>query len=425
MENWDAKNDSTKRFAPLFTYNILNNGEDYGTNIEDYYPLLESQGAIRYDEFVVPNLNSRSRYYLTWCTDTDALTNALKYRVSNTVDDVFAPDTLNTPITSPNSSYLLRLKEPLNLGYVIVVKVSSGSRVFDPYHNNCYKNAYWDFRYASNGEDIVCTRVNKDSADALAYHAMTIVGYDDSIWYDYNGNGEQESFELGAFKLANSWGTRYANNGFIWVMYDALNKVSNYAPNNTIPNYYRAEAFIDYRYHYMDVEERDCSLMAKVSLDQTRRNEIQLRLGDNFNLEPSTYTRELYTFLNNRGGAKPIEGNTVTSATFPFDFSYLANKVVRSNYYVITKDTGTTGVTYVNHVVLQDKTGHIVVDDTTTSVVNYLDEDVRRYRIGLLGDVNNNGYADMADATIIQRLTLDMVNLSDDDLRVADVNKMV
>lgn len=35
---------------------------------------------------------------------------------------------------------------------------------------------------------------------------MTLVGYNDNIWVDINGNGIVDNGEKGAFKIANSWG---------------------------------------------------------------------------------------------------------------------------------------------------------------------------------------------------------------------------
>lgn len=55
---------------------------------------------------------------------------------------------------------------------------------------------------------------------------MTIVGYNDNIWTDINGNNSVDDGEMGALKIANSWGDGYANNGFIWLAYDALNDES-------------------------------------------------------------------------------------------------------------------------------------------------------------------------------------------------------
>ena len=57
-------------------------------------------------------------------------------------------------------------------------------------------------------------------------HAMTIVGYDDRIWADINGNGVVDSGELGALRIANQWGTSYEDHGYMWIAYDALTKQS-------------------------------------------------------------------------------------------------------------------------------------------------------------------------------------------------------
>ena len=47
-----------------------------------------------------------------------------------------------------------------------------------------------------------------------------------NIWIDINHNDKVDDGEMGAFKIANSWGTEYGTNGFAWVAYDALNKRS-------------------------------------------------------------------------------------------------------------------------------------------------------------------------------------------------------
>lgn len=424
LEDWNAKEDSTKRFSPKYTYNILNKGEDFGSNIEDYYPLLKAHGAVRYDEFPPPQ-NRRGRsinQYRAWCVDTNALTNALTYRVSEYHNEVFCNNSLDTPITEPTSSYLYNLKSILNSEHVIVVKVCSGESMIEPYHNNIRKNKFWSFRYASNG-DVACVSVNKYYDTIEGYHAMCIVGYDDSIWYDYNGNGLQENYELGAFKLANSWSTDYGNDGYIWLMYDALNRKSNYTPLNNESNN-RYEAILDYKYHYMDVEKYDCPLIAKVTINQTSRDEIQLHLGDNFDLTPNTYTRQLDTFLNESGGPYCIGGiNNITSATFPFDFNYLAEKRVRSNYYVIVSDTGNKGVTYVSRIVLCDKNGYIVVDDSDSFIVDSMQEYTKRYKLGSLGDANNDGEIDEIDVTYINRALIRLNQLSDYDLITSDINQ--
>ncbi|MBN2460544.1 MAG: hypothetical protein JXB60_02960 [Candidatus Cloacimonetes bacterium] len=67
-------------------------------------------------------------------------------------------------------------------------------------------------------------------------HAMTFVGYDDSIRYDYNGDGyftndedinadgnvDMKDWEIGGLIVANSWGTGWADQGKTYMMYKLL-----------------------------------------------------------------------------------------------------------------------------------------------------------------------------------------------------------
>lgn len=69
-----------------------------------------------------------------------------------------------------------------------------------------------------------------------ATHAMTIVGYNDSIRWDYNGDGQYTNhldinndgvvdlldYEVGAFKVANSYGAGWGNGGYFYMMYRLL-----------------------------------------------------------------------------------------------------------------------------------------------------------------------------------------------------------
>jgi C1A family cysteine protease len=53
----------------------------------------------------------------------------------------------------------------------------------------------------------------------LGGHAVTIVGFDDNMFYVSNGKTKK-----GAFKIANSWSTDWGSQGFFWVGYDLFRR---------------------------------------------------------------------------------------------------------------------------------------------------------------------------------------------------------
>lgn len=50
-------------------------------------------------------------------------------------------------------------------------------------------------------------------------HSVTIVGYDDRIEFDLNGDHKYDEDEKGAWIICNSWGTGWANKGFVYCPY--------------------------------------------------------------------------------------------------------------------------------------------------------------------------------------------------------------
>ena len=105
-------------------------------------------------------------------------------------------------------------------------------------------------------------------------HAMTIVGYDDRIEFDLDGNGiagEANKDEIGAWILVNSWGTWWGNSGFIYCPYAyggaSFNSDGTFAQNWWTPEIYKVRK--DYR----------PLRTIKLEMDYSRRSEIKLSAG--------------------------------------------------------------------------------------------------------------------------------------------------
>ncbi|MBR4968076.1 MAG: DUF5013 domain-containing protein [Bacteroidaceae bacterium] len=105
-------------------------------------------------------------------------------------------------------------------------------------------------------------------------HALTIVGYDDRIEFDLDGNGvagEASKDEVGAWIIVNSWDTWWGNNGFIYCPYAyggaSFNTNGTFAQNWWQPEIYKVRK--DYR----------PLRTIKLEMEYSRRSEIKLSAG--------------------------------------------------------------------------------------------------------------------------------------------------
>ena len=203
-------------YSPRWTFNFTNYGYNHGTNFTSVYNVLTLQGAATMAEAPYDANN----YDYSWINNESVMVNALKTRMTSS-SNVFL-NTNTHQITSKTDSDLDALKQKLNDGKVLSVGVISNGGLGN-----------WSTETTTSGETAVYrASYNAGENAENGGHALVIVGYNDNIECDFNGNGTIEESEKGAFKLANSWGTGFGNNGFIWVMYDALNYVSANTTNN-------------------------------------------------------------------------------------------------------------------------------------------------------------------------------------------------
>ena len=138
-------------------------------------------------------------------------------------------------------------------------------------------------------------------------HAMTIVGYDDRIEFDLDGNGiigearnADGDDERGAWIICNSWGDGYANNGFIYCPYEKSNSVKGWPKTNSFtPGYY--DVMRDYR----------PLRTLKVKMQYSHRSEMALHVGVAQDLSATTPEKSIalthfeYAGDGNRGKTRP------------------------------------------------------------------------------------------------------------------------
>lgn len=209
INDLEAKGDNI--MSPAFIYNQAKTTSG-GSSGRSIYTLLREEGIPSFSmadfETYYSDYSCRS-----WFPKKEIWENASKHRLSTTSYLVHPGQ-----ITSNSDTDLYEMKKYLNQGHVINFSTTMDNSI----NGKLYKTS------PHAGE--ICRIA---SVSATRSHEMTIVGYDDDVCCDINNNGKIEEAEKGAFKVANSWGEAYGNSGYIWFLYDSINKKSDLKKNVT------------------------------------------------------------------------------------------------------------------------------------------------------------------------------------------------
>ena len=294
-----------------------------------------------------------------------------------------------------------------------------------------------------NGDPLNEEVVYQNNCDNVSIpHYVTIVGYDDDIAYDINGDGVVDpEKEKGAFKIANSFGEGWGNDGFMWIMYDALypeSLVGVKAPEDfddyEFGNYGNIElsryaAFSDLI--YIDAVKKDIKLVSEA--DVYTNNYYDVLIGNECNGE-SVLTDE-----SNKGS---YENTIEYNGVFVSDITEICGDNANNKTYRINIDninsSGDTKVV-VKSVCLKDDKGNVVAKKNFFSD-SQIEARLKRLAPGNyftntlkvefpLGDVNYDGVYDKKDYKIVKAYFNDPDNsdlsLFQKDLLDADNNGVV
>ncbi len=186
-------------------------------------------------------------------------------------------------------------------------------------------NFYTDFdgyTYLPNGTPEAGKAVITEFG-AYTGHSMTLVGWNDSVRYDYNNDGQytndidingdgevtMKDWEIGAVRLVNSWGDYWANEGFCYVMYKVLAEEKQ---DGGIWN--KSVTVIDGNAGY------EPKITYKITLKHNSRNKIKVLAGvssDTSSLTPE-YTMD-FPIFNYQGGDHYMQGgNSESDKTIEF-----------------------------------------------------------------------------------------------------------
>lgn len=205
-------------FAPKFTYNISGAGTIW------VYETVKDHGAITVDEF--PFVKNESGGHIKqkdgkWIQKSaewpamypGMMKKALKNRIKGYERVWFDGEPFNAKLTtSPEGLELLdKIKTAIVRGDAVITGGYPSRWIYSKIVNTG--------SYGKVGDSAVVAAAGNSGGG----HQVTIVGYDDDVTAVFGG-----VMMKGAFIVANSYGEKWVNEGYTYVMYDAINTVSEH-----------------------------------------------------------------------------------------------------------------------------------------------------------------------------------------------------
>ena len=307
-------------FSPLWTYNFTNFSDDIGSYDSATYSVLRNIGAPTIKNS--PNITDPAK----WTVTKEAFDEAQKYKLSSY--SYISTGDGETPITNSKSSNLDTVKTALINGEVLTFSTHAS---YGFTYGIIQKNSQVPENTKYAGQYIVPYLVSTRGG-----HRMTIVGYDDDIWYDINEDGKVQEGEKGAFKVANSWGDDWMNNGYIWISYDSINRTSSVNNSTVLSNRVRANCINDIaRISVKPVS--DCSnINLEYTLSSKSRNDIEIKItakNKNSGVTYSSYAEPFETYSNYYVNNDYSFDGTKTEAkgTFTYDLNSIVENLNSNN----------------------------------------------------------------------------------------------
>ncbi len=202
------------QYPTHYTWNFLNGGYGGGSWYFDGWKIIEANGC--------PNIVNWGGHYAyggesRWMSGYDEYNNGMENRVF----EIFS---INVGDPEGLEAFKHWIYDHLNEYEV------GGIACFAAGVSNTFTVGYLPAGTPEAGKAVVI------HWDEQVNHAMTFVGYNDEIRYDFNNDGQytndiditgdgivdMKDWEIGGVKLANSWGTGFGNQGFAYTMYKNL-----------------------------------------------------------------------------------------------------------------------------------------------------------------------------------------------------------
>lgn len=327
--------------SPKWTYPLICGGKDNGSSTEGNFRAFMDNGIVSVEDY--PYVSEKYPLYREWTTDVNLRKKAQRYSCDD-IKKVYVDK-----IENEKDSSLDNIKKLLNNGYIMSISTYNAFLEFGVTQDddNTDKDDEFVGDYVVKWSDYANVREDGKSLG----HALAVVGYNDNIWTDINGNNVVDPGEKGAFKILNSWGTSgsYTNNGFYWVAYDAMNKesvvsgVSNLVKDHRsyamVKDWSKEELGAEFQYIIPTIDKEE-NIYAQFTLNSVCRENLNITLkaknlltGEEFSFQP------IPLYLD--GGEYALDGGTkACDSTFIYKLGHIVKgiKAEDLNNYTWTID---------------------------------------------------------------------------------------
>lgn len=306
-KNYNVRDNDNYILSPRFTYNIGRSTDSISNGIWPFtaYEIAMKHGCPFNCDFEYTPYPSSPTDYLAWPTEGEIWRSALYNKAKECGRGYVGNAGELTPVENETDESLNLIKTYLANGYVLNIVTD--------------KSHWKTVNVPDKGK--VCIEVRGKTTST---HAMTVVGYDDELYYDINNNGVEDPGEFGAFKIINSWGeSEYET----WFMYDALNTVSAVTgiPDETG---LRQSGWVNNReFTWVTMySEYTPKLTAEFKVRTNDRSNIYAYLGVGIINSTTPSKTTTFKILNGNGNSYSIDGTKNNNeATIVLDYTDLIN----------------------------------------------------------------------------------------------------
>ncbi|MBK6344570.1 MAG: T9SS type A sorting domain-containing protein [Bacteroidales bacterium] len=316
------------QYATHFAYNFVNNGGDAGVSFFETFEIVRQAGNPSVADYGGMSAGGATR----WMDGYDLYYNAMHNRIDgvysirvNTIDGL---QTLKNWIYDHGNG-------------------SSAGGLGCFYAEFTHPAAFLPEGTPEAGKHVIYAWGNSSN------HAMSIVGYNDSIRWDYNNDGQYTNnidinsdglvdlrdWEIGGFKMANTYGSisGWGDNGFSYMMYKSVADQFQQGGiwNNTVVVPYVRD-------------NHEPQLTAKVSLSYPCRDLLRVMAGVSSDPEATEPDHILhYPIFDFQGGCNPMQGSSgPQSIEFGLDLNLLLqyiNPGEEAKFFILVQENDPLG----------------------------------------------------------------------------------